>query len=151
MDKAPNRNIQIGKAVPDFTFVSLDDESKTVTPKTLLGRIYLIDFWAVWCGPCVEEMEHLHAAYEKFKDKGFEIVSVSFDDEATTVADFRKSNGRCRGSTRFSLVSTAKRRKRSRLSAFRNPCWLDRTVTSSQLGKTYGELDCWTHWRRCST
>ena len=88
---APSRSIQVGKPVPDFSFVSLDDAAKTLTPKSLAGKTYLIDFWAVWCGPCVAEMANLHAAYEKFTDKGLVMISVSFDEKASTVAEFRKS------------------------------------------------------------
>jgi thiol-disulfide isomerase/thioredoxin len=55
----------------------------------MTGRIYMIDFWATWCGPCVVEMPYLHKAYERYKSHGFTIISVSGDDSASTVSRYR--------------------------------------------------------------
>jgi thiol-disulfide isomerase/thioredoxin len=86
----PNRRILKGKQVPEFKVASLDQAGVTYTNASMKGRIYLIDFWAVWCGPCVAEMPNLHKAYEKFKDKNFEILSLSFDQAPEDVAKFRR-------------------------------------------------------------
>jgi thiol-disulfide isomerase/thioredoxin len=85
------RNVLPGREVPDFTVVSLDDSTVTLTRQSLRGRVYLMDFWAVWCGPCVAEMPFLHAAHARFKDRGFTILSLSFDKHRLDVRDYRQA------------------------------------------------------------
>ncbi len=84
-----NSKIEVGAPIPDFEVVSLDNKNEKISKKSMLGKIYMIDFWATWCMPCVGEMKFLHDAYKKFKDKGFEILSLSSDRDAETVSKFR--------------------------------------------------------------
>lgn len=84
----PDKAIQVGNPVPDFEIKLLSGES--VSRQSMFGKFYLIDFWAVWCGPCIGEMPKLHEAYEKFKGKkGFEVLSLSFDRSPDDIAKFR--------------------------------------------------------------
>jgi thiol-disulfide isomerase/thioredoxin len=88
VDLNPDKAITIGNPVPDFEIKLLTGE--TVSRTSMLGKYYLIDFWAVWCGPCVGEMPKLHEAYEKYKGKkGFEILSLSFDRSPDDIEKFR--------------------------------------------------------------
>jgi thiol-disulfide isomerase/thioredoxin len=48
----------------------------------------LVDFWATWCGPCLEELPNIQRNYAAFKDLGFEVVGVNLDQEIGTVKDF---------------------------------------------------------------
>lgn len=58
------------------------------------GKVVLLDFWAIWCGPCIGELPHLTAAYQKYHDQGFEVLGISLDREGDgrKLADFTKKN-----------------------------------------------------------
>lgn len=87
----PDRRIQPGNHVPAFEVASLDG-GPTVSDQSLLGRYYLIDFWATWCGPCVRDMPHLAAAYDRFQDRRFTILSLSLDRSPDRVKAFREKS-----------------------------------------------------------
>jgi peroxiredoxin len=84
-----DKELQKGDSVPDFEIELIDNE-KFVSKEILMGKYYLIDFWATWCPPCIGEMKTLHSAYEKFKGENFEILSLSLDNSISKVQNFRK-------------------------------------------------------------
>ena len=53
------------------------------------GKVYVVEFWATWCGPCVMSMPHLAATQEKYAEKGVQLISVS-DEDLETVEGFLK-------------------------------------------------------------
>ena len=78
-----------GKPAPDFEEKKID--GTTMKLSDLKGKVVLIDFWASWCGPCRRENPAVVALYNKYKDDGFTIISVSLDkDKAKWMAAIEK-------------------------------------------------------------
>ena len=56
------------------------------------GKVVIVDFWATWCGPCLAEVPNLKKIYEKYHDRGLEIIGVNLDDNGEALAKFLKDN-----------------------------------------------------------
>ncbi|WP_185731510.1 TlpA disulfide reductase family protein [Larkinella rosea] len=67
-----------GATAPDVTLENA--EGKAISLSSLRGKYVLIDFWASWCGPCRQENPNVVRMYNKYKEKGFEVYSISLDD-----------------------------------------------------------------------
>src|SRR5690554_6243304 len=75
----PENYIKLGDSM--FHFKLTDSNNNVFETKSLDGKILLIDFWASWCVPCQEEHLELKPIYDQYKNKEFEIVSVSVDKD----------------------------------------------------------------------
>lgn len=88
---AAARNIVMGAAAPVFT--QNDINGQPVSLKDRKGKYLLVEFWASWCGPCRAENPNLLQQYTQYKDKGFDILGVSLDDDKTKWAKAIEMDG----------------------------------------------------------
>ena len=75
----------------DLRVTSVDGSQ--IDLEKLRGKVVLLDFWATWCGPCVQEAPKVVATYNKLHDKGFEIIGISLDQNKESVSRFTKKLG----------------------------------------------------------
>ncbi|MDP5171341.1 MAG: redoxin domain-containing protein [Bacteroidia bacterium] len=71
-------NVTDGQAAPDLSMATPDGGTMSISD--LKGKYVLVDFWAAWCKPCRQENPNVVRLYNQYKDKGFEILGVSLDD-----------------------------------------------------------------------
>jgi thiol-disulfide isomerase/thioredoxin len=75
-----------GKPAPDFSLTGMD--GKAISNQSLKGSVYVMDFWATWCGPCVASLPHLDQIYKDFKDKGVKFFAVNEQEDKATIQKF---------------------------------------------------------------
>jgi thiol-disulfide isomerase/thioredoxin len=66
--------------LPSKDFELSTIEGRKVKLSDLKGKVVMVNFWATWCQPCIKEMPLFVRTYEKYKDRGFEILAISVDD-----------------------------------------------------------------------
>lgn len=81
---SPTVTLQQGQISPDFS--TTDQYGKTITLSKLKGKVILIDFWGVWCGPCRQKLPHTQKIYDQFKNQGLAVIGIhsAFRTEQTT-------------------------------------------------------------------
>lgn len=72
---------KVGSPAPNFILKDIND--KTISLTDFKDKKYiLIDFWASWCAPCLEELPYIKELYKKYQHQGFEIISITRDKES---------------------------------------------------------------------
>jgi cytochrome c biogenesis protein CcmG/thiol:disulfide interchange protein DsbE len=82
---------RVGSPAPDFSLADLD--GTPIHLSELRGRPVVVNFWASWCGPCVEEFPLLREAAVRHADDGLVVIGVVFDDRSELARDFMRRNG----------------------------------------------------------
>ena len=71
----------IGQQFTDLEMADPNGKMHKISELVGEGKYVLVDFWASWCGPCRAEMPNVLEAYNKYHEKGFEVIGVSFDEK----------------------------------------------------------------------
>ncbi len=82
-----SRPSRIGTAAPAFT---VEDADHKISLADFRGKVVVLNFWATWCPPCVEEMPSLVQLQQRFKDKGVTVVGISVDADGDAYHKFLK-------------------------------------------------------------
>jgi thiol-disulfide isomerase/thioredoxin len=75
----------------DFSLPLVSGELQTLS--ALKGKVVFLNFWATWCGPCRDEMPSMEVLYNRFKDKGLEILAVNSEESQGDVIAFMQDYG----------------------------------------------------------
>ena len=81
---------RIGSEAPNFT---VQDADRKLTLTDYRGQVVVLNFWATWCPPCVEEMPSLVQMQQRLKDKGITVLAVSLDADEAAYRKFLKDHG----------------------------------------------------------
>ncbi len=80
-----SRPPHIGRNAPDFT---VQDSDRKITLSELRGKVVVLNFWATWCAPCVEELPSLVNLQQKMRNKGITVLAVSVDQDESLYRRF---------------------------------------------------------------
>jgi len=81
---------RIGSPAPDFT---VRDSDHTVTLSQFKGQVVVLNFWATWCPPCIEEMPSLVQMQQRMKSRGVTVLAVSVDADDNAYHHFLQNHG----------------------------------------------------------
>jgi peroxiredoxin len=86
----PSQPVSIGETAPDFALPALG--SGSISLRNYRGQIVLVNFWATWCAPCVEEAPGLEKFAEQMRNQGVTVLGVSVDTDAVALQRFVTQN-----------------------------------------------------------
>ncbi len=75
----------------ELKFTALD--GKEVDTAKLRGKVVLLDFWATWCGPCMAKLPDILDLQKKYRDKDFQLIGISLDQDKAALAETLKTRG----------------------------------------------------------
>jgi len=80
--------VNIGQQAPDFSIK--DKDGRMVKLSDFKGQVVFLNIWGTWCAPCIEEMPAMEVLYQKLKDRKFQMMAVSVDNDWDVVHKFYK-------------------------------------------------------------
>jgi len=85
-DSFHERIVEVGDSAPDFSITT--DSGRTITAASFGGKLLVLNFWATWCPPCVEELSSLNEFANHFAKAGVVVVGISVDSDEKIYRDF---------------------------------------------------------------
>jgi cytochrome c biogenesis protein CcmG, thiol:disulfide interchange protein DsbE len=84
-----SRPPNIGTTAPGFT---VQDGDRKISLEEFRGKVVVLNFWATWCPPCIEELPSLVQMQQRMKSKGVEVLAISVDADQSAYQDFLKQH-----------------------------------------------------------
>jgi thiol-disulfide isomerase/thioredoxin len=78
------------RMAPPFSFTTIDN--RHISLDSLAGKVVLVDFWATWCGPCIEALPHMREIAQRFREQPLVVISISLDKDEAKWKDFIAKN-----------------------------------------------------------
>src|SRR6266700_1545081 len=85
-DSFHERLVEVGDTAPDFSITT--DNGRNITAGNFGGKLLVLNFWATWCPPCIEEIPSLNAFQNHFAKAGVVVLGVSVDKDEKAYRDF---------------------------------------------------------------
>jgi len=85
-DSFHERLVVVGDSAPDFSITA--DNGRTITTSNFGGKLLVLNFWATWCPPCIEELPSLNAFQRQFANSGVVVLGISVDKDEKLYRDF---------------------------------------------------------------